>query len=149
MPINRFLSLAIAILVFSSITIEDANAITVDCRVRDKPRSEITVQAGNFTNWLKKPAKGKKKGKKRRKFQVQYYAVVYSGGSAPASSVAKVQDANLQLEYYFDSNASDIRPGDTLIPPNFIATNKVTVDIREVVSGNVVAKAIDVPCRVD
>jgi hypothetical protein len=122
MQFSRLFSTAIMAIMLSLFTIEDVSAggLFVDCRVRDKPRSEITMRGNGFRPW-------KKIG--RRKIKIKYFAVAYSGNNIAQAS-SKPPTSSRNLEFYFDSNVSDLTPGDTQISPTFINGGAVTGEIR-------------------
>lgn len=122
MQFSRFLSTAIIAVSFSLLAIENVSAeeLFIDCRVRDKPRSEITIRGHGFRPWIKKG---------RRRIKIKYFAVAYSGSNTAQSS-PKPPTSSRELEFYFDSNPSDIGPGDTQISSTFINGNAVTGEIR-------------------
>ncbi|CAG7856471.1 hypothetical protein MCAMS1_00968 [biofilm metagenome] len=139
-----FRSINLALIVISLCLIDSgvANAagINVDCRVRtDKPRSEILIQGTDFKPFKKK---------RRRKIKFKYYAIIYTDDGASVVTPPKVPDASRRLEFYFDSNASDLRPGDIQISPTWIKST-LTAHIRIQGTNAIVARRDQYPCRTD
>jgi hypothetical protein len=137
----RLINLALIVVTLCLIDADPVNAagINVDCRVRDTPRSEILIQGADFRPW-------KKKG--RRKIKFKYYAVIYSDDGAPVTTPPKAPDSSRHLEFYFDSNASDLRPGDIQISPTWIKST-VTAHIRIQGTNAIIARLDGIPCRTD
>ncbi len=129
MYLKKIILLSLAGIAFNTNLINNvyAGTISVKCETRGTSRSKISIDGGGLTG--------------------TFYARVTSGGVTKQSKTAKTANAYHQVEFDFDSNASDIAAGATAIPANYIKKNSVIGYIRR--SGtNAIVGAIGATCRI-